>query len=288
MRLVGTGPDALVWLHFADDRGTANTMYSWSDGTGALALRPAGASAISGVRIQGAFGFPGSGLGDSDLEFVTYAEGRWVIRRFPIDLPPYPDLPAESSFWRLLARSAEATVIRLQPTPNKLPPAALRAPTVPVLRLYRSTTKKWEALDNLAGPDPRIRLIGQWLLMISGDEKRGRTASPGTTAQRQAPSERWHDEKIRRPVTAGRFMHEDAYYAGLLVIMDTRTGKTWRIQTNQGDSEPLLVNGTTAYYRVNDQIFKAGLQQNGQAGPPAMLAQSEELRDAHWAFLGPQ
>ncbi len=70
--------------------------------------------------------------------------------------------------------------------------------------------------------------------------------------------------------------------------MDTRTGKTWQIATNQGDSEPLLVNGTTAYYRVNDRILKAELQQNGQVGPPALLAQSDELRDAHWAFLGPQ
>ena len=68
MRLVGSGPEALVWLHFGDDRGTANTAYAWSEASGTLALRPTDASAITGLRIHGTFGFPGSGIGDSDTE----------------------------------------------------------------------------------------------------------------------------------------------------------------------------------------------------------------------------
>lgn len=287
MRLVGSGPEALVRLSFGDERGRADAVYAWSDATSTLALRPTSGAAISQVRIHGEFGFPGSGMGDSDLELITHAAGRWVVQQVPIDLPVISDLPAESSTWRLLARTDEATVIRLQPTPRKLPPAALRAPGVPTLRIYRASTKKWQPLDGV-GSDPRLRLIGQWLLMITGDEKRGRVTNPGSAELRQPPEGRWHDERVKRPVTAGRFLHEEAYYPGLLVIMDTRTGKSWRINSDQGDSEPLLASGTSIYYRVNDKILKAELQQNGQVGKPTLLAQSDELRDAHWAFLGPQ
>ena len=287
MNLVWTGPEALVQLSFVGDLGLVDVVYAWNETTGTLVARPTPATAISSIRIHGEFGFPGSGIGDSDTDYLTYTSAGWVIRRLPIELPPLVGLPSEVSLWQLLARSEEATIIKLVSPDHHPAPAALRAPGVPAIRMYRASTKKWEPLE-MAGPDPRIRLIGQWLLMITGEDKNGRTEPLGKAEQRQPPEGRSHEERFRRPQTIGRFKHEHAFYPGALIAMDLRTGKTWRVQTNQSDSEPLLVEGNTIYYRINDRILRADLQANGQVGQPTTLAQSDELRDAHWAFLGPQ
>ena len=287
MRLVGSGPDALVQLRFGDDPGYADITYAWSEVTGTLVPRPTPATAISSVRIHGEFGFPGSGMGDSDTGLPAYTAGGWVLNNMPIELPPLIGLPSEISLWQLLARSDEATIIKLMSPDHHPAPAALRAPGVPAIRMYRASTKKWEPLE-IAGSDPRIRLLGRWLLMITGEEKNGRMEPLGKAEQRQPPAGRWHDERLRRPQTIGRFKHEHAFYPGALIAMDLRTGKTWRIQTNQSDSEPLLVEGNAIYYRINDRILQADLQANGQVSQPTTLAQSDELRDAHWAFLGPR
>ena len=139
---------------------------------------------------------------------LRYSSGQWFIQLLPIDLPLIQGLPSEASQWQLLARSDEATLIKLLTSDGRPAPAALRAPSAPALRLYRASTKKWEPLE-VAGPDPRIRLIGQWLLMAAGEEKKGRTEPLGKAEHRQLPDEgRLHPERLRRPDTTGRFNSE--------------------------------------------------------------------------------
>lgn len=126
--------------------------------------------------------------------------------------------------------------------------------------------------------------MGPWLLLVAGDEKRGRV-SPGTAGQRPQSSGR-NADAAKRPSTSERFALMPDYYPGILIAIDTRNGRTWQIATNQGDSELLLVDNTTVYYRVNDRILKAELLEGGRVSPPVQLAQHDDLRDAHWAFLG--
>lgn len=288
MNLVGSGPDALVQLRFGGELGHTEVVYAWNEASATLAPRPTPTTALSGVRIHGEFGFAVIGMGHSDAAMLRHESGQWVSQLQPIDLPPLLGQPSEPSEWQLLARGDEATVIKLLTSDRRPAPAALRAPGAPALRLYRASTKKWEPLE-VAGPDPRIRLIGQWLLMAAGEERKGRTEPLGKAEHRQLPDEgRLHPERLRRPDTTGRFNSEKTFYPGTLVVLDLRAGKSWRIQTDQSDSEPLLVDGTTIYYRINSRILQAQLQPNGQVGQPTTLAQSDELRDAHWAFLGPR
>jgi hypothetical protein len=44
---------------------------------------------------------------------------------------------------------------------------------------------------------------------------------------------------------------------GELSLFNIRTDKKYTIDTGQGDSEILLIDGETVYYRVNDSVYKA-------------------------------
>jgi hypothetical protein len=73
------------------------------------------------------------------------------------------------------------------------------------------------------------------------------------------------------------------YYPGILFLIDSVGGRQYQIRTNQGDSEILLVEGSTVYYRVNDELRPVPIQGNA-LGASTLLAKDDDLRDAHWAF----
>jgi len=56
------------------------------------------------------------------------------------------------------------------------------------------------------------------------------------------------------------------------------------IVTNQGDSEVILVEGGTVYYRASDRLYSAVITEAG-LGPARLLVAGEAIRDAHWAFF---
>src|SRR5262249_47788317 len=73
-------------------------------------------------------------------------------------------------------------------------------------------------------------------------------------------------------------------YPGRLHVYDVATGKRSLIVTNQADSEILLVDKETIYYRVNDSLYTAKLGESGPVqGKP--IATDDRIRDAHWAFM---
>ena len=57
-------------------------------------------------------------------------------------------------------------------------------------------------------------------------------------------------------------------------------GQSYTIVTNQGDSEVLLTEKNTVYYRVNDSLYQVSI--DGKVlGSPRLVAKSDMLRDAH-------
>jgi len=56
------------------------------------------------------------------------------------------------------------------------------------------------------------------------------------------------------------------------------------ITTNQGDSEVLLVDRQTVYYRASDRLYSTDLTPDGFS-KPHLLVKAEPVRDAHWAFM---
>ncbi len=67
-------------------------------------------------------------------------------------------------------------------------------------------------------------------------------------------------------------------------ILDSETGRVFTITTDQGDSEILLIDSGTVYYRVSDQLLVAAISEKG-IGEARVFAKNEAVRHAHWAFV---
>ena len=65
-----------------------------------------------------------------------------------------------------------------------------------------------------------------------------------------------------------------------------RSRKTYTIRTDQGDSEVLLVDADTVYYRVNDTLYKAAIR-NDAIEDRIKIVTDDNVPLAHWLFFGP-
>jgi hypothetical protein len=74
------------------------------------------------------------------------------------------------------------------------------------------------------------------------------------------------------------------YFPGIIHLYDVRSGRRYRIDTGQGDSEVLLVDGNTIYYRVNDKLFRADIGPSAIQNP-VQIVRNPNVQFAHWAFL---
>ena len=74
-------------------------------------------------------------------------------------------------------------------------------------------------------------------------------------------------------------------YNGRLSLYNIENERVYTIETNQGNSEILLVENETVYYRVNDRLYSAAITEAG-LGAPKLLATDAVINDVHWAFLG--
>lgn len=75
-------------------------------------------------------------------------------------------------------------------------------------------------------------------------------------------------------------------FPGRLLIYDTDAEREFSILTNQGDSEVVLIQDGTVYYRAATRLYSAPITKDG-IGQSRLLANSELIRDAHWAFTKP-
>ena len=86
------------------------------------------------------------------------------------------------------------------------------------------------------------------------------------------------------PSMTERFRGRRGIFPGRLHLYDMELGRSYTITTNQGDSEIILVENGVVYYRVGTSIYKASIGETG-LGPPQLIAKSNMLGDAHWAFI---
>ena len=81
-----------------------------------------------------------------------------------------------------------------------------------------------------------------------------------------------------------------AYMTGMLFIYNITTGKyiEWQALENgklQADSEVLLIENNTVYYRINDKLYQANVVKDTKLSKPKLLAQDPAVRDIHWLFF---
>jgi len=146
--------------------------------------------------------------------------------------------------------------------------------------LYHVFDKKnsqWHSVD-LQGGDTFVRGFSCWLAGYVADVERG-IPSPGKSDRRAMIA------ATGAPVDA-YFKDARIYCPGILFLYNIRTKKKYTIQTNQGDSEVLLIDNNSVYYRVNNALYKAAIDEN-VIGPATLLVKGDMVPDIHWAFMGP-
>jgi hypothetical protein len=84
-----------------------------------------------------------------------------------------------------------------------------------------------------------------------------------------------------RPDLKYLLSHYKDVYPGRLHLYNVYTEKIYTISTKQADSEILLVDNATVYYRASDRLYSAPITENG-IGEARLLATDEAIRDAHW------
>jgi hypothetical protein len=123
-----------------------------------------------------------------------------------------------------------------------------------------------------------VRGFGQYLAIIESQRKTDKVKD-------SAGREEWRTEEAATgPGTAQRLENPVSVFPGRMHVYDVETTKTYTIETKQADSEVLLVENGTVYYRVNDRLYSVAITGVG-LGTPRLLATSDVLRDTHWAFL---
>ena len=143
--------------------------------------------------------------------------------------------------------------------------------------ILNKATGQWNILD-IDGDNSGIRAYNHWVAgYIMHEEAK---ESPGKDKRRQAQTETGYPFDWR-------IMERKMYFPGILFLYDIRTGKKYTIETNQGDSEILLVEEGIMYYRVNDRILKAKIGKES-IGEPELVVEGEIVPDIHWAFMGPE
>lgn len=165
--------------------------------------------------------------------------------------------------------------------------------TPPILDYWvgQRPTGEWMRLPIPKGQGPNIRGFGTFLawseaIYGEGQQMNAKTDTKVTQPRAQhAGAEEWRktDSKFGMS-TEFALNHSSTIHPGTLRIFDVKTQHRFAIQTRQSDSEVLLIEDNVVYYRSSDRLFRAEIR-GDQLTVGRQIAQSELIRDAHWAFI---
>jgi hypothetical protein len=139
------------------------------------------------------------------------------------------------------------------------------------------SSKTWETFE-VPGSESILKNFGDWFAttVIVGNSHK---ESPGKSNRRPSSMRNaFHVDYL--------FESEELYSPGQLYLVNARTRQSYRIVTNEGDSEVLLIEDGVIYYRVNDSVFQAPIGPKS-IGTPALMASDNLVPDVHWAFFEP-
>lgn len=257
------------------------------------------------VAAQGGAGTGAVLCGDGTTGFID-ADGSIVGPVFGPDNTPWGYVPRELISDRdspnigVVINDSKMLVIVLKEAPNH--PSALIE--------LRKRDNTWHVLPRLHGEWIHMRSFGKYIAITETRPKKPapvRTTetledvkhraaegsmSPGIEAWRTAlgakglthVEEKFGRTSIYGPDQFESFNDTNDVFPGRLHLFDIDTGKIRAIETKQGDSEILFVDGDTVYYRVNDRLYSASIGAD-EIGPPRQIAKDEIIRDAHYAFM---
>ena len=226
--------------------------------------------------IGGQYGVPQT---DSDFQGADAYQNEMTnfdgAKNLSVGIPLPPQSMGKARYARLwiLARSSKHAVVFDQDDPA----SSLEGDGSIRLNVWNFQSTKWSAFT-IPGGWPSTKMMGSW---IAGEAicKSCKRVSPGANERTALTG------KPGRIEREGEFNgNGGSYYPGILYLINLDNGKQYEIRTEQGDSEILLVQDKTVYYRVNEDLFRAPIEYEG-VGAAVKIASGVEIRESHWAFL---
>jgi len=154
--------------------------------------------------------------------------------------------------------------------------------------IYDKDKKEWSSKD-FKGSYPTLRTYGDWFAGVVVDDIRD---LPENIKRIPISGEKyWINEKSEwGDPPSMRFKELLIYPYGILFLYNHKTGAyiEWDALENgehQGDSEIILVQDDTVYYRINNKIYKAPIVNGEKLGEPELLVTDSRVPDIHWAFI---
>jgi len=140
---------------------------------------------------------------------------------------------------------------------------------------------QWHSIVLPGDATVAVRASGPWLMGVvdERDTTGSRGAGPGEKQRRQKPT------ATGFPVDWSLRLAQ-RHRPGTLLLYHTGKRVLYRMETGQGDSEVLQVEGDTVFYRVNTTLYRAKIGPR-KVAPGERIAESPVVADIHWAFYGP-
>jgi hypothetical protein len=162
------------------------------------------------------------------------------------------------------------------------------------LAIYNKKTANWST-ESFSGGGSSVRAFGSWIVVNEANVKGQQNDSPGKERPRETEPEspgasrrqkalNPNDTQRGQATVDSLFRNSGAQFVGTIHLYDANSGKRYRLDTLQGDTEVLLINGATIYYRVNDTLFKAHIGPSNIENTQQML-RNDRVQLVHWAFL---
>ena len=280
----GSGPIALTGIDLrAKDPASAQTIRPWEDyrfvrteGTWAPADFP------NGESIQ---------LIPQDGGLITrfsrsISQGNLADIDMGISIPGNLSPPANQGLF-LAVNNDDMFVIDQGKTRGSGPP---RPAGIVHLIVYDKRARNWSAVEFDKGGSS-VRAFASWIVINEAEFIYGSGPVSIVPGKRDSPGKEFRQRILG---SQGRiearldmlFSEGLLYFPGIMHLYDIKSKKKYTIKTGQGDSEILLVDGATVYYRVNDTLYRNEIGKSA-LGAPVEILKNTEVQLAHWAFLGP-
>ena len=225
------------------------------------------ASGSTGVARAGAFDSMRAGLGQDGTPTHFFGPGVAAYFNYRVPATLYSDLSQPYAF--VIANNKQLFAVSA---------IDLKRRNSFRLLLFRKSDQTWHRMPDVGETTECHRAFGNFVASCAAIPK-------GPEGGESAGRAEWRTETTSVGPSMRALFHESkSVFPGRLYLYDVSTDRTYTIATNQGDSEVLLVENGTVYYRASDRLYAAAVTEKG-LGQAHLLVTSEVVRDAHWAFI---
>ena len=158
-------------------------------------------------------------------------------------------------------------------------------------RIFSTASHAWRTLV-VPGSSTTVRAFGSWLAFVVQESQPW--AVPNGTGnhvhdsanQRASPGQIGRTLNFLAPDLSleDLFWESARWFPGTLLVYSIDTGRLYRIETGQGDSEVVLIDKADVYYRVNTTLYRAVIGE-GETLEGIQLIQDPAIGNVHLAFL---